>query len=73
MIEVNGVKYQQVEEPQKPKTLYQMMYDEKWCKSGCDEFFEIVENWISQYGCDYNDRYAEGYEDALKTLKENLK
>ena len=73
MIEVNGVKYQRVEEQQKSKTLYQMMYDEKWCKSGCDEFCEIVEEWISQYGCDYNDRYAEGYEDALATLKENLK
>lgn len=73
MIEVNGVKYQRVEEPQKPKTLWERFYDAKWSDSACDEFCEIVEEWISQYGCDYNDRYAEGYEDALKTLKENLK
>lgn len=73
MIEVNGVKYQRVEEPQKPKTLWDRFYLAKWSDSACDEFCEIVKEWISQYGCDYNDRYADGYEDALETLKENLK
>lgn len=37
------------------------------------EIVDAVEEWISQYACDFNDRYAEGYETALKDLKENLK
>ena len=61
------------EEPQNSKPLWERFYDAKWSDSACDEFCEIVKEWISQYGCDYNDTYAEGYEDALATLKENLK
>ena len=73
MIEVNGVKYQRVKQPQKSKTLWERFYDAKWSDSACDEFCEIVHQWISQCSCDFNDRYAEGYETALKDLKENLK
>jgi hypothetical protein len=34
---------------------------------------EKLKEWISLHSCDFNDRYAEGYEDALNHLKENLK
>jgi hypothetical protein len=62
------------QEPKERKTLYQMMYDEKWCKSGCDEFCDIVKRWMSQYA-DYvmSEEYKNGYEYCLLVLEENLK
>ena len=63
-----------VEEPEELKTLYQMMYDEEWCKSGCDEFCDIVKEWMSQYTHNVmNGEYLKGYEECLTVLKENLK
>jgi hypothetical protein len=34
---------------------------------------EKLKEWISLHSCVFNDRYAEGYKDALNHLKENLK
>jgi hypothetical protein len=74
MIEVNGVKYQRVKEPQKSKTLWERFYDAKWSDSACDEFCEIVEKWISDFSYNtFGNDYDDGYDYALKTLKENLK
>ena len=62
------------EEPEELKTLYQMMYDEKWCKSGCDEFCNIVKEWMSQYTHNVmTGEYLKGYEECLTVLEENLK
>ena len=54
--------------------LFNIIHEDLGYSNDCSyEIVDAVEEWISQYGCDCNDRYAEGYEDALKTLKENLK
>lgn len=75
IIEIAGVKYQKVEEPQKPKTLYQILYDDKWANGDCNMFCEYVEGWMTQYNCDYVvcTEYLKGHNDAMKTLKENLR
>ena len=62
------------QEPEELKTLYQMMYDEEWCKSGCDEFCDIVKEWMSQYADNVMcGEYKKGYEYCLTVLEENLK
>jgi hypothetical protein len=64
----------EVEEPEELKTLYQMLYDEKWCKSGCDEFCDVVKRWMSQYADNVMcGEYKKGYEYCLLVLEENLK
>jgi hypothetical protein len=74
IIEINGVKYQRVEEPPKPPTLSSALLAKTQLSGwGCLLICEIVKDWISLHSCDFNDRYAEGYEDALNNLKENLK
>jgi hypothetical protein len=67
--------YQKVEEPQKPKTLYQMMYDsEKYCPETCAFVCEFVKEWMSQYTHNVmSGEYLRGYEECMLVLKENLK
>ena len=63
-----------VEEPEELKTLYQMMYDEKWCTSGCDEFCKIVKRWMSQYEINkWDDDWDVGFSDCLDKLNKGLK
>lgn len=54
------------EEPEigKPKTLWEVMYEEKWCRSGCDEFCRIVEKWMAQFSSEGGD---------FSILTENIK
>lgn len=74
IIEINGVKYQRVEEPEKLKTLYQMFYDEKWTASSCNGFCKIVKEWMSQYTHNVmTGEYLKGYEECLTVLEKNLK
>lgn len=77
IIEIDGVKYVKVvEESQKPKTLYQMFYDDnRWSTSVSNEFCDTVERWMSQYICDYVacEEFLDGYDTAMKMLKENLR
>ena len=62
------------EEPEELKTLYQMFYDEGWSKSGCDEFCDIVKEWMSQYTHNVmTGECKKGYEYCLLVLEENLK
>ena len=73
IIEINGVKYQRVEEP-KPITLYKTLYNMDYHHIS-EDICEIVRDWISQYSCDWAvcKEYLDGYTDALNNLKENLK
>ena len=62
------------QEPEELKTLHQMMYDEEWCKSGCDEFCDIVKRWLSQYEIDgWEDDWEGGFSDCLDKLNKGLK
>lgn len=72
IIEIGGIKYQRVEEPPKPRTLHGILQS-YWNVDESESICGFVEKWISLHSCDFNDRYAEGYEDALNHLKENLK
>ena len=75
IIEIGGVKYQRVEEPQKPKTLHQIFFYDGWTNSGCDKFCDTVDEWMSQYTCDYIAcrEYLNGYNACLETLRNNLR
>lgn len=75
---INGVKYQKVEEPKpKVRTLYDICVE--WCDDDDDppvgELIDAIEEWMSQYICDYVvcAEYLQGYNDAMKILKENLR
>ena len=75
-IEIDGVKYAKVveEEPEELKTLYQMVYDNKWTARSCDEVCNIVKEWMSQYTHNVmTGEYLKGYEECMLVLKENLK
>ena len=67
--------YQQTsQEPEELKTLHQMMYDEEWCKSGCDEFCDIVKRWLSQYEINgWEDDWDVGFSDCFYKLNKGLK
>jgi hypothetical protein len=63
-----------VEEPEELKTLYQMLYDRVWIEPCCDEFCNIVKEWMSQYTHNVmTGEYLKGYEECLTVLEENLK
>ena len=75
-IEIDGVKYAKVveEEPEQLKTLHQMFYENKWNKLSCDEFCNLVKEWMSQYTHNVmSGEYLRGYEDCMLVLEENLK
>ena len=62
------------EEPEELKTLYQMLYDRVWIEPCCDEFCNIVKEWMSQYTHNVmTGEYLKGYEECLTVLEENLK
>ena len=63
------------EEPEELKTLYQMLDDKKHHPDTCVFICDIVQEWMSQYDCDYVTckEYLEGYEECLTVLDENLK
>jgi hypothetical protein len=75
IIEINGVKYQRVEEPPKILTLWKTLYNKKFSDDTSEDICEIVEKWIPQYSCDWVvcKEYLDGYTDALNNLKANLK
>jgi hypothetical protein len=61
-------------EPEELKTLFQMFYNRVWIESYCDEFCNIVKEWMSQYTHNVmSGEYLEGYNGCLDVLKENLK
>ena len=70
-----GEKYQKVEEPQKSKTFYQILCDDKWSDGDCNLFCDYVDEWMSQYSCDYVvcAEYLQGYNACLETLKSSLR
>jgi len=78
---VNGYKSAQedykvgeFQEPEELKTLYQMLYDRVWIEPCCDEFCNIVKEWMSQYTHNVmTGEYLKGYEECLTVLEENLK
>jgi hypothetical protein len=74
IIEINGVKYQRVEDPN-PPTLWKTLYDNKFSNDTSEDICEFVKEWISQHSCDWVvcKEYLDGYTDALNNLKENLK
>ena len=62
------------EEPEELKTLHQMFYEKKWNNLSCDEFCNIVKEWMSQYTHNVmTGEYLKGYEECLTVLEENLK
>ena len=62
------------QEPEELKTLYQMLYDRVWVEPCCDEFCNIVKEWMSQYTHNVmTGEYLKGYEECLTVLGENLK
>ena len=75
----NGYNASQVietpQEPEELKTLYQMFYDEGWTKSGCDEFCDIVKNWLPTERVEnkYDANYNSGWNDLLDTLRRTLR
>ena len=76
-IEIDGVKYQKVEEPKEPKTLEQMLDDVKYFPDRCDTMCSIVEEWMSQFNPDdmgfENLAYLTGFSDAIEVLRSNLR
>lgn len=62
------------EEPEELKTLYQMLYDRVWIEPCCDEFCNIVKEWMFQYTDSVmTGESLKGYEECLTVLEENLK
>lgn len=62
------------EEPEELKTLHQMFYEKKWNNLSCDEFCNVVKEWMSQYTHNVmTGEYLKGYEECLTVLEENLK
>ena len=62
------------EEPEKLKTLHQLFHETVWIVPDCDEFCEIVKEWMSQYTHNVmTGEYLKGYEECLTVLGENLK
>jgi hypothetical protein len=75
IIEINGVKYQRVEESKPPTLSSALLAKTQLSGFDCELICKIVEEWISQYSCDWVvcKEYFDGYTDALNNLKENLK
>lgn len=72
----NQDNYYEKVKPSEPSTLLKIMYEKKWYNSGCDEFCDIVEKWLSQFTCETNkwdEDYKCGFMDALDTLRNNLR
>ena len=62
------------EEPEELKTLHQLFHETVWIVPDCDEFCEIVKEWMSQYTNNVmTGEYLKGYEECLTVLGENLK
>jgi hypothetical protein len=62
------------EEPEELKTLHQLFHETVWIVPDCDEFCEIVKEWMSQYTHNVmTGEYLKGYEECLTVLGENLK
>jgi hypothetical protein len=62
------------EEPEELKTLHQLFHETVWIVPDCDEFCEIVKEWMSQYTHNVmTGEYLKGYEECLTVLEENLK
>ena len=76
-IEIDGVKYQKVEEPKESKTLEQMLDDVKYFPDRCDTMCDIVERWMSQFhphdASFGNLTYCNGFFDAIEALRSNLR
>jgi hypothetical protein len=71
---VSETPQEEPEEPEELKTLYQMFYDEGWSKSGCDEFCDIVKEWMSQYEINgWEDDWDVGFSDCFYKLNKGLK
>jgi hypothetical protein len=62
------------EELEELKTLHQLFHETVWIVPDCDEFCEIVKEWMSQYTHNVmTGEYLKGYEECLTVLGENLK
>jgi hypothetical protein len=62
------------EEAEELKTLHQLFHETVWIVPDCDEFCEIVKEWMSQYTHNVmTGEYLKGYEECLTVLGENLK
>ena len=62
------------EELEELKTLHQLFHETVWIVPDCDEFCEIVKEWMSQYTHNVmTGEYLKGYEECLTVLEENLK
>jgi hypothetical protein len=62
------------EETEELKTLHQLFHETVWIVPDCDEFCEIVKEWMSQYTHNVmTGEYLKGYEECLTVLGENLK
>jgi len=62
------------EELEELKTLHQLFHETVWIVPDCDEFCEIVKEWMSQYADNVMcGEYKKGYEYCLTVLEENLK
>lgn len=63
----------------KPETLWEKFYAAKWSDSACDEFCEIVEQWLpkeqSAKGSQnvYVECTVEGFNDCLNQIKSKLR
>jgi len=74
-----AVKKGVVSSSQNPKTLWRRFYDEKWSYRACDEFCEIVEQWLPEpikETCgmkDWDSAWTIGYNNYRDTLMEKLK
>jgi hypothetical protein len=75
MVIVNGIQYQRVE-GQKPQTLYEIIRewnDNEYCPT-CEELVNTIESeWLPKIGDIQPPLYADGWNDCIKHLKENLK
>jgi len=79
MVIVNGIQYQRVEPP-KPQTLYEIILDwwvQDWTgdsKTICEQLVNTIESeWLPKIGDIQPPLYADGWNDCIKHLKENLK
>jgi len=74
IIEIDGVKYQRVEEP-KPTTLYEALHEVYYGTTYVhkEEICGVVEKWLPAKVIEDGEDYNKGWNDCLQYLQERIK
>jgi len=76
IIEIGGVKYQRIEEPKKPQTLYEIIreWNDNEDYPTCEELVSRIESeWFPTEVIEDGEDYNKGWNECLRNLKEKLK